>query len=134
MLRERCWPKSTLPRSSSIKSEKFHRSCSCCFNLSLITVTLCVLHFSVQLGMGSDHPQIAGAALGILNVLVEHHLYENLMDPARGFLRQLIALVKGSDLGLQKRAIRMLLTLSASGPHLTEIGRASCRERVCQYV
>lgn len=69
--------------------------------------------------MGSEHPQIAGAALGVVNVLIEHHLYDDLIDSSRGYLRQLVPLLQGSDLNLQKRANRMLLTLSASGPHLT---------------
>lgn len=69
--------------------------------------------------MGSEHPQIASAALGIIDVMIEHHLYEDLIDSSRGFVRQLISLVQGTDLSLQKRAIRTLRELSSRGRHLT---------------
>jgi hypothetical protein len=69
--------------------------------------------------MGSEHPQIASAALGIVDVLIAHELYEELIDSSRSFVRQLIALVQGTDLSLQKRAIRTLRNLSSRGRHLT---------------
>ena len=67
--------------------------------------------------MGAEHPQIASAALGVLDVLLDHYLYDDLMDPSRGFIRQFINLLSGSDLGLQKKAIRTVAALSTAGLH-----------------